>query len=69
MYVRVSLVSVVWCDHIIGPPVRLQGLDGGDVLRQLRLPPDQRTLLTLVPLELSGERENSYRTVKPKSTK
>lgn len=38
--------------HLLGPPVQLQGRDGADVLGQVRLPPHQRALPPLVLLDL-----------------
>ncbi len=42
------LVAVLGTDHVLGAPVRLQGLHGGGVLRQLGLASHQGTLFTLV---------------------
>lgn len=38
--------------HLLGPPVQLQGRDGADVLGQVRLPPHEWPLPPLVLLDL-----------------
>lgn len=47
-----SLLAIVRGQHLLGPPVQLQGRDGADVLGQVRLPPHQRALPPLVLLDL-----------------
>lgn len=47
------LVAVVCCQHFLSSPVQLQGCDSGDVLGELRFPPHQWALSTLISLDLN----------------
>lgn len=53
------LVAVV-CQHFLRSPVQLQGRDSGDILGELRFPPHQWALSTLIFYDLDTERAATF---------